>query len=109
DLVARLALVLELHDAVDQRIDRVVRAESDVLTRVPLRAALPDDDVAGDDVLAAELLDPAILRVAVAAVARRADALFMCHDILASAESDVVDPDFGEALPVALLLRVVLP
>src|SRR5678815_930443 len=48
-LVARLALVLELHDAVDERVDRVVRAEADVLSRVPLRAALPDDDVAGDD------------------------------------------------------------
>src|SRR4051812_19288619 len=33
----------------------------------------------------------------------------MSHSLLASAEVDVVDADFGEALPVSLLLRVVLP
>ena len=33
----------------------------------------------------------------------------MSHGILASAESDVVDPDFGEVLAMTLLLRVVLP
>src|SRR5687768_8618598 len=69
DLEAKLVLVLELHDAIDQRIDRVVRSEPDVPARVPLRAALPHDDVAGRHTLAAELLDPAELRVAVAAVA----------------------------------------
>ena len=35
----------------------MVLAQADVVARVPLRAALADDDVAGDDVLAAELLD----------------------------------------------------
>src|SRR3954453_6617622 len=109
DLEARLALVLELHHAVDERVDRVVGAETDVPARVPPRAALAHDDVARHDPLTAELLDAAVFRVAVAAVARRADAFLVSHGILASAESDVVDPDFGEALPVALLLRVVLP
>src|SRR6476620_8607721 len=109
DLEARLALVLELHHAVDERVDRVVGAETDVLARVPPRAALTHDDVARHDPLSAELLDAAVFRVAVAAVARRADAFFMSHFILASAESDVVDADFGEALPVTLLLRVILP
>src|SRR4051812_4997327 len=109
DLLPSLALVLELHDAVDERVDRVVGAQADVLAGVPHGATLTDDDVAGDDLLATELLDAAVLRVAVAAVARRADALFMSHGILASAESDVVDSDFGEALPVSLLLGVVLP
>src|SRR5258708_5040452 len=45
DLVARLALVLELHDAVDQRVDRIVRAEPDVVAGVPARAALTEDDI----------------------------------------------------------------
>src|SRR3954454_21844793 len=76
---------------------------------MPHGAALAQDDVTGNDFFAAELLDAAVFRVAVAAVARRADAFLVSHGILASAESDVVDPDFGEALPVALLLRVVLP
>src|SRR6476661_11108390 len=91
DLLPRLALVLELHHAVDEGVDGVVRAEADVLARVPLRAALAHDDVAGDDLLTAELLDAAVLRVAVAPVAGRADALLVSHGILASAESDVVD------------------
>src|SRR4029079_18483482 len=71
DLEARLALVLELHHAVDERVDRVVGPETDVLPRVPARAALRHDDVAGHDPLTAELLDAAVFRVAVAAVARR--------------------------------------
>src|SRR5687768_18248616 len=83
DLVTMLVLVLELHDAVDQRIDRVVRADADVPPGVPFRAALADDDVAGNHALAAVLLDAAVLRVAVAAVARRADAFFMSHIALA--------------------------
>ena len=49
DLVGLGALVLELHDAVDEGVDRVVRAQADVAARVPLGAALPDDDVAGAD------------------------------------------------------------
>src|SRR3989337_1596607 len=96
-----LVLVLELYHAVDQRVDREVGAEADVASRVPLRAALAHDDVPRDDALAAELLDPAVLRIAVAPVAGRAYALFMCHMIARSAEFDVVDADFGEALPVS--------
>src|SRR4029453_3915149 len=83
DLVAPLALVLELHDALDERVDRVVRADADVAARVPLGAALPDDDVAGDDALAAKLLDAAVLRVAVTPVPRRADTFLMSHGRLA--------------------------
>src|SRR5262252_1231713 len=108
DLVARAAVVLELHDAVDEGVDRVVRAEADVAARVPLRAALAHDDVARDDLLAAVLLDAAVLRIGIAAVARGADALFMCHRRPRSAEGNVVDLDFGEALPMPALARVVL-
>src|SRR5215204_6338156 len=79
DLVAALALVLELHLALDQGVDRVVVAHADVRARMPLRAALADDDVARDDPLAAELLDAAVFRIAVAPVTRRADAFFMSH------------------------------
>src|ERR1035437_40872 len=109
DLVARLALVLELHDAIDEGKDRVVGAEADVTARVPPGAALAHDDAAGAHALAAELLDAAVLRVGVAPVARRAYALFMCHGRFRISELDVVDADFREALPVPLLLGVVLP
>src|SRR5687768_8976151 len=44
DLLATLVLVLEGHHAVDEGVDRVVAPEADVLARVPLRAALADDD-----------------------------------------------------------------
>src|SRR5262249_39391825 len=67
------------------------------------------DDVPGHDLLAAVLLDAAVFRVGVASVARGADALFMCHSKPRSAEGNVVDPNFGEALPMAALARVVLP
>ena len=42
--------------AVDQREQRVVAAQAHARTRMELGAALADDDVAGDDSLAAELL-----------------------------------------------------
>src|SRR3954466_3963526 len=47
----------ERHRAVDQRKDGVVAAEADILARMPLGAALADQDVAGNHLLAAELLD----------------------------------------------------
>src|SRR5919198_876281 len=108
DAEARAVLVLELHDAVDQGVDRVIRPHADVAPRVVLRAALTDDDVPRAHALAAELFDAPILRVAVTTVAAGADALLVCHE-RPSAEGNVVDTDFGEPLPVPLLPRVVLP
>src|SRR5581483_6023412 len=55
--------------------DRVVAADHHALTRVELRPALANDDVSGDDVLAAVALHAEPLRVGVATVARRAGAL----------------------------------
>src|SRR5207253_982689 len=77
--LTRLVLVLELHDPVDERVDRVVAAEADVLAGVEHRADLTDDDVPGDDLLAAELLDAAKLRIRVAPVLRGADSFLVCH------------------------------
>src|SRR6185312_14786236 len=68
DAVARLAG--ERHLAVDQREDRVVAPQADILPRVPLGAALADQDVAGGHRLAAELLDAEAPPFGVAAVAR---------------------------------------
>src|SRR4051812_16000396 len=101
--------MLELHDAVDQGVDRVIRAEADVAARVPLCAALADDDVARDDLFTAVLFDAAVFRVRVAAVTRGADAFFMCHWIPRSTEGNVVDTNFGESLPMPALARVVFP
>src|SRR4029079_16703984 len=82
DLVPALVLVLELHEPVDERVDRVIAAEAHVVARVILRTILANDDVAGAHLLAAVLLGPLVFRIAVAAVPRGADALLMCHGFL---------------------------
>src|SRR5207253_3069692 len=60
---------LVLDDAVDQREDGEVAPEADVLARVDDGALLTHEDVPGDDVLAAEHLDPTHLGAGVTAVA----------------------------------------
>src|ERR1700690_2756606 len=65
-----VCLAAELHGAVDQREDRVVAAESDIGAGVPLRAALADQDVAGNDALATGLLDAQAAAFGVTSVAR---------------------------------------
>jgi len=63
--------------AVDQGKQRVIAADADVLTHVPLRAALTHDDPAGENALAAKQLDAEALASGVAPVARRT-ACFFC-------------------------------
>src|SRR5580658_2596731 len=72
----------ELHVAIHQRKDRVIAAQADMLARLPLRAALAEDDVAGNHALTARLLDPEAPAFRVAPVARGAACLFVCHDPL---------------------------
>ena len=55
--------------ALGEREQGVVAADADAVTGVELGAALADDDVAGYDPLAAELLDAEPLPGTVAAVA----------------------------------------
>src|SRR5205823_1835549 len=69
----------ELHHAVGLGEQRVVAAEADVEARVPLRAALADDDRPRGDGLTAVALDPESLRLGVATVARRRGALLLRH------------------------------
>src|SRR5207237_10847319 len=76
---AALAAPPELHAAVAQREDRVVAAEARARTRAEPRAALAHDDRAGAHLLAGEDLHAEHLRVRVAPVARRAEALLMRH------------------------------
>ena len=59
--------------------NRVVGAHSNAGARVPLRAALAAEDVAGNDVLAAVALDAKAFAFGVAAVSRRAACFFLCH------------------------------
>src|SRR4051812_30866262 len=63
DELALTPLVLELDEAVNQGEQRVVLAAADVLARLPFRPALPREDVAAQDGLAAELLQAQPLRI----------------------------------------------
>src|ERR1700720_4360103 len=63
----------------DQCEQRVVVTAADTETGVEVGAALPDDNLAGIDILAAEALHAKPLRVAVPAVAAGRRALLMCH------------------------------
>ena len=54
NLHARLVFALELHVSFDQRKDRVVSSETNILAGMELCAVLLDDDVAGENVLTAE-------------------------------------------------------
>src|SRR5690606_3897330 len=57
------SLLAELHPAVRLREQRVVGTATDVVARAINRAALTHDDVAGDHLLAAELLDTESFRL----------------------------------------------
>src|SRR4051812_8314523 len=73
------------------------------------RAPLPDDDGAGVDGLARVRLDAEALRFGIAAIARAAARLFVCHGVCSAAlADDAVDLEFGVVLAMALVLLVVL-
>src|SRR5262249_7607023 len=72
-------VVGHMHLAVGKREERIVAADADVLAGLELRAALADDDRAGGDDFAGIGFDAQVLRVGVAAVARRALTFLMCH------------------------------
>jgi hypothetical protein len=59
---------VELDRALDHGEDRMIFADADARAWVPLSAALAHEDVAGDDVLAAEALHAEALGVRVAVI-----------------------------------------
>ena len=79
DVLAVVARGGETHRAVDRREERVVAAASDVFAGMELGAALPHDDAAGPDRLAAVDLDAQHFRLRVAAVFGGAYAFLMSH------------------------------
>ncbi len=64
--------------AFDQREQGVVLAQADIGAGMNLGAALTDDDVAGENMFAAELLAALTASGAVATVAGATACLFMC-------------------------------
>jgi hypothetical protein len=68
----------------DQREQGVIPTPADTVAWVEVGTALPDDDLAGVHLLAAEPLDAEPLRIGVPTIASRGRSLFMCH-VVASA------------------------
>jgi hypothetical protein len=71
--------ISERNRAVGESKEGVILAHADVAARVPLRAALTNDDVSGARGLAAEELYAQALAFTVATVAAGAACFFMCH------------------------------
>ena len=74
-----LVLVFKLHNSVDQGKQRVVATPAHVVAWVPLGPTLPDENVAGTDLLATVVLHTQELGFGIASVSARADTLFMSH------------------------------
>ena len=70
---------VEIDRTVHQCEERPVPSGTHILAGVPLGATLTDQNIARDDSLAAELLDPPSLGIRVATVAGRALTFLMCH------------------------------
>src|SRR5690349_24793432 len=69
----------EFDDPIDQREECVIAAQPDVPARLERGAALSDQDGACPNRFTGELLHAEHLGLAVAPVARAADALLVCH------------------------------
>src|SRR5687768_2224434 len=79
-LVARVGRKSD--NAIDLRVDCVVATQADIIAGLDLGAALAHNDSARPHNLTAIALDAKHLRLAVATIARAADAFLMCHIIL---------------------------
>ncbi len=79
DDVDATTVLIELNDAVDERIDGVVVAETDALAGSPARSALTDDNGAGLYRLSTVNFDPATLTVRIATVAAGALTFLVSH------------------------------
>ena len=74
-----VVIVLSVASVLHRRRRAAVAAAADALAGVEVGAALPHDDLAGVDELAAEALHAEALGVGVAAVARAGTSLLVCH------------------------------
>src|SRR4029077_16416612 len=72
---------IEANAAVDERENRVVATESNVLARKELGAALANDNVAGQNRFAAKSFYTETLADAIAAVLNAALSFLMCHGL----------------------------
>jgi hypothetical protein len=76
------AIAVELHTAVNESKEGVISSQTNVSTREKFRAALAQDDIAGDDGLAAKFLYTKALACAVASILDASLSLFMSHSLI---------------------------
>ena len=107
--LAAVALA-ERDDAVGGGEQGVVAADADILAGVHLGAALADQDVARQDLLAAEALHAQPLAAGIAAVARGAACFLVCHRTapVALLGDDLFDLDHRQVLTMTVLAPRVL-
>src|SRR5471030_3200057 len=100
----------ERDEAVGGGEEGVVAADTDILARVHLGAALADQDIARHDLLAAEALHAEAASVGIAAVTRRAACFFMCHRTapVALLGDDLFDLDHRQILTMTVLAPRIL-
>lgn len=75
---------LEFHFAVNQGKNSVITAETDIKSGLELGSALANDDRPSRHLLPTVGLDAAVLRIAIAAIARAALTFLMCHYVTRS-------------------------
>jgi len=109
DALVALALV-EVHCAVDESIQSVILTNSNAVTRIVLRAALANDDVAGLHLLATPDFHAKSLSCALATVLRTTYTFFMCHNVVPPTflSDYLLDYYFRELFAVSVLLAIVL-
>ena len=76
------AETLELHCAIGKSEERIVRTDSDIQTRVHLRAALADEDITCNNCFAAKTLYAEALGIGIATVLSTTGSFFMCHCLI---------------------------
>ena len=81
DALSSLSADLKLYVSFDKSVKSVVGTYSDVGAGMKFGASLSYNDVAGDNMLAAELLDAQALGLAVTSVLCGTDSLFMCKKL----------------------------
>ncbi len=79
--VFAVPLGAEFDRTLDQGEERVILAHADTGARIKLRATLADQNIAGQNVLAAKALDAQALSVGIAPVARGTGAFFGCEEL----------------------------
>ena len=70
---------IEAHASINQRKNRVIAAQPDILSRQKFCPALTHDDIAGNDPFAAEFFNAQPLADAVAAILNAALSFFVSH------------------------------